>query len=691
MFVTQVPTLVDFAGRASTFGNHQTGVDQVVRGGDLMIRYPDGTLRNLTKEAGFGSDGAQGANGIAVREPSIHWSGTKALFSMIVGSPTVATFHATFYWQVYEVSNFGQGQTVTITKVANQPAKYNNVSPLYATDDRVLFTSDRPRSGLPHLYPNLDEYESAPAVSGIWSLNPSTGDLHLLNHTPSGVFSPTIDSFGRLIFTRWDHLQRDQARDAGNAGAFNFMDESPTATSAGVDTEIYPEPRVDVTQSTYGPVNGMRFNIFTPWQMNDDGTSEETLNHVGRHELNFGFVQRSFLNDPSLNDLTDDSQHANKKSVITDGGLFQVREDPTRPGTFLAIMSKEFGSLTTNQIVQLTGAPTLNGDQMAVTDVTANLVDDNSPGGRFRNPLPLSSGALVATYTAATSADPTLMSDFRLKLLNRNAATGLYDGGAQAQLLTPGIVKSVTWFNPGNFSDHPSFSGPLWEMEAVEVVARPRPVKPAAALETPEANVFAQQGVDVTAFKAWLVTNNLALIVSRNVTSRDDADIQQPFNLQVPGGAKTVSPTRNGPVYNIAHMQLFQADQIRAYSNFVDGRRNIAQVLHDPTAIAQNLPNPSGPAGSVKLGSDGSMAALVPARRALTWQTTDAAGTPVVRERMWLTFQPGEVRVCAACHGINSKDQAGRAAPTNDPKALGDLLASWKQMIKPAQQRAPAR
>jgi cytochrome c553 len=243
-------------------------------------------------------------------------------------------------------------------------------------------------------------------------------------------------------------------------------------------------------------------------------------------------------------------------------------------------------------------------------------------------------------------------------------------------------VKSVTWFNPDNFSEHPSFSGPLWEMEAVEVVARPRPVKPAPALETPESNVFTQQGVDVNAFKSWLATNNLALIVSRNVTSRDDADIQQPFNLQVPGGVKSVSTTRVGPVYNISHLQVFQADQIRAYSSFARGRRNIAQVLHDPSATTKNLPNPGGPAGSVKIGADGSTAAFVPARRALAWQTTDATGTPIVRERVWVTFQPGEVRVCASCHGANDKDQTGKTAPTNEPEALRDLLKAWKAMPK---------
>ena len=76
MFVTQVPTMNDFASRASTFGNHRASMDSVVRGGDLMIRYPDGVVRNLTREAGFGMDGMQLANAIAVREPTVHWSGT---------------------------------------------------------------------------------------------------------------------------------------------------------------------------------------------------------------------------------------------------------------------------------------------------------------------------------------------------------------------------------------------------------------------------------------------------------------------------------------------------------------------------------------------------------------------------------------------------------------------------------------
>ena len=91
LFVTQVPLPGDFTGIASVFGNHQSEIDLVPRGGDLWILYPDGSTRNLTREAGLGVDGFQGAQSIAVRDPSVHWSGTKALFSLLIGAPTSNT------------------------------------------------------------------------------------------------------------------------------------------------------------------------------------------------------------------------------------------------------------------------------------------------------------------------------------------------------------------------------------------------------------------------------------------------------------------------------------------------------------------------------------------------------------------------------------------------------------------------
>jgi hypothetical protein len=82
----------------------------------------------------------------------------------------------------------------------------------------------------------------------------------------------------------------------------------------------------------------------------------------------------------------------------------------------------------------------------------------------------------------------------------------------------------------------------------------------------------------------------------------------------------------------------------------------------------------------VRLAADGSSAAFVPARRAMAWQLTDPTGEPVVRERNWVTFQPGEIRTCAACHGVNAQAHGGLATPTNKPEALRELLRHWKTL-----------
>src|SRR5579862_7137870 len=285
LFVTQVPIPADFATIGSTFANQSATPGSCGRGGDLYVRYPDGTLRNLTRAAGYGLWGNQFTNGIAVRQPCVHWSGQKAVFSMVVGSPRFQYDYATVnYWQLYEITNFTDPASVpVITKVPNQPTNFNNISPIYGTDDRIIFSSDRPRNGQPQLYPQLDEYEEQPTVTGLWSLQPATGDLFMLNHTPSGVFSPVLDRAGRIVFVRWDHLQRDQQADTDweegyiTYGCFNWSDESPNSVPTTNQTEVFPEPRGVRTDLLAGTgLAGNTFNQFFPWQINEDGTAEET-------------------------------------------------------------------------------------------------------------------------------------------------------------------------------------------------------------------------------------------------------------------------------------------------------------------------------------------------------------------------------------------------------------------------------
>jgi mono/diheme cytochrome c family protein len=103
--------------------------------------------------------------------------------------------------------------------------------------------------------------------------------------------------------------------------------------------------------------------------------------------------------------------------------------------------------------------------------------------------------------------------------------------------------------------------------------------------------------------------------------------------------------------------------------------------MHDDAV--RNPDAASNPAGSVRDAADGSLAAIVPARRAMSWHLSDAAKTPVVRERYWVTFQPGEIRVCASCHGLNTVDQLGRGAPVNPPEALREMLRHYKTNLRP--------
>ena len=698
LFVTQVPIASDFTTIGSTFGNHHADMQSTGRGGDLWILYPDNTLKNLTQAAGYGAtapDGFQGTDAIAVRDPAVHWDGDKAIFSMVIGAPTKQFQVETYYWQLYEISGLGQADTPQIVKVPNQPQNFNNISPIYGTDDRIIFTSDRPRNGARHLYPQLDEYEEAATNTGLWSLDPTSGDLRLLNHAPSGDFTPFIDSYGRIVFTQWDHLQRDQQADADahantgldcdsgtDYGTFNYADESAAAAVLDDRSEVFPEARSCRSELLAGTnLVGHSFNHFFPWTTLEDGSGSEILSHLGRHELH-DYIPAAMTGDENIFDYFQQFARFNPNPI---DNMFQIAEDPLHPGTYYGVTH------ASGQIISLTAPIDLDADHIAVVYVTnretASFTEDGSDpdpnhSGHYREPLPLADGSLIAVHTDETRADsnaggPTNSRyDFRLKLLQKEPSGDWVASAA----LTAGISKTIRYWSPDTMV---TFSSNLWELNPVEVRPQTRPQRQNIVISDEVRAVFTQAGVSPEALSAYLIENNLALAVTQNVTSRDDLDLQQPYNLQVVGnGAQTKGA--EGQTYAVAYMQFFQGDQLRGLhtgnSEPRPGRRVLAQVMHDPVAIQanQSLTDADAPAGSVKIAADGSVAAFVPAQRALSWQLTDADGLAVVRERYWLTFQPGEIRVCGSCHGLSQFDQAGNGAPHNPPEALLALLNAWE-------------
>lgn len=716
VFVANVP-VVSMKGQLNAFGNHGTSIVDSIPGGDLYIRYPNGHLKNLTAAAGFGVPSGEiqeGDKPIAVRQPTVHWSGTKIIFSMMMGGPKERFDRATQRrWQLYEASGLEENDTVVIQKVPHQPEDFNNLSPIYGADDNIFFISDAPLYEMKHTYPQLDEYESTPSTTGIWKLDVQTQKVSMIEHAPSGVFDLSLDSFGRILYTKWDHLKRDQQADAdrfekGTFRAYDFPDETKEAIRTafpefdengkiladkrGVLYEVFPEARSlkDPTKDPNESINN--FNQFFIWQVNPDGSSEETINHAGRHEFGGSYMPPVFLDDPNLSEFLP-ADGINKKmrdTIAGNAGIFQLKEDHDNPGTYLGTYALEFGREASGRIIEFTLPPGKNPEDVIMKDYTNETLDDfpdvrkdrlPSMTGHYRNPLRLSDRSILVSHTneyrlnADDSSDPQTTRPrylFRLKKLIPNPLGTDMIAGLP---LTTGIIKHVRWW-----IDAPTpkeYLGELNETDAVELRARQRPEKtPLMATDPIEKSVIDEEGVNESELREWLKEKKMAIIISRNVTMRDKADVGQPFNLRVPGGTQNIP--RPGKVYDISHLQIFQGELTRSYE-----KQNGRRVYSRPVRNNEHHPEIEkfySEKARVELGADGSMAAFVPAGRALSWQLVDPTGKPVVRERVWVSFAPGEIRTCASCHGINSKTHNNLSEPTNKPEALRVLLRNWKTL-----------
>src|SRR5438132_8877053 len=129
-----------------------------------------------------------------------------------------------------------------------------------------------------------------------------------------------------------------------------------------------------------------------------------------------------------------------------------MKRDPANPRTFCGIEAPEFYTHAAGGLVKLTGgAPNVPADQMAITYVTdpvTSTFTDTPPAnhsGHYRNPLPLSNGAVICVHEPDARADantgdrssPGSRYDFRLRTLKLQSGYYVPD-----QLLTAGIAHS---------------------------------------------------------------------------------------------------------------------------------------------------------------------------------------------------------------------------------------------------------
>lgn len=601
IFVTQQPLAADFGVSTSTFGNHAPTTAEAGRGGDLWIMYPpdyspeipSGCLRNLTAEAGQGINNNPnqfGPDTISIRSPSLNWDATCVLFSMVKGSPSglFDSSNNNGKWQLYEICGLGLADNPTFMKIPQQNSSYNYVEGIYGVEsNQIIVTTDIPPSGMnaTHLLPLRDEYDRAVTTSGVWMLDRISGEHKIIFNSPSGVFDPMIDSFGRLLFSSWDHLEQDLFLEQGFA--FDWDSESVNATILNQTSEFFPEPRggeLDQFMTPYGLMSEYNMKLFFTWQVDAfTFNNAETINHIGRHELS-RYLWANFQNDSALTPLS----HLPEMSAH----MLRTKQNPTNLNEYYFIDAPHFGSQGSGRIFKMLAEPGRNADNMPlqqVSDYSGQFVipdaqnncdhPQNGYKGKFRHVVPLNNGQIIVSHSqsgvyfsggqctdyttnqATANDSPNLVPNFNFQI-----KTLISDGQFMkaGDPVTPIISKEINHWGNGdgvlnsNLQHVPiSFSGAMWQLYPIEVKPMSPPTAQADALELPETQVFQTAMVDVIEFKNFLQNSNLALIVSRNVTTRDENDKQQPYNLSVPGGVSSVV-NQNDTVYQVPFFRYFR-------------------------------------------------------------------------------------------------------------------------------------
>ena len=167
--------------------------------------------------------------------------------------------------------------------------------------------------------------------------------------------------------------------------------------------------------------------------------------------------------------------------------------------------------------------------------------------GLYRNPCPMSDGKIIAVFTPTstsfnfgydtnigTASLPASAYHFRLYTLASSGS--LYTTNTP---LTAGISNTAIYWSGSTLVTN---SATMWELQPVEVRARPIPIPMKSTVMSVEQQVFAEEDVDLPTFQADLAARNLALVISRNVTARDVPTSSSPTTSRF-RAAPTPSPT----------------------------------------------------------------------------------------------------------------------------------------------------
>jgi len=171
-----------------TSGSNQT-IDYLryVPGGGLFVLSPptpDGTLTDLTAEAGF--------TGVDINGIDLSFDARQVVFSMRHADDN--------RYHVYVANIDGTGDIRQLTF-----GDYHDVTPIFLPGERVAFVTNQPYTVMGT---RADEYNHSRVVTQIATIDIAAGDAsrHLCAQNLSHTALPTLLSDGRIGYSRWEHL-----------------------------------------------------------------------------------------------------------------------------------------------------------------------------------------------------------------------------------------------------------------------------------------------------------------------------------------------------------------------------------------------------------------------------------------------------------------------------------------------------
>ena len=332
--------------------------------------------------------------------------------------------------------------------------------------------------------------------------------------------------------------------------------------------------------------------------------------------------------------------------------MMQIAEDPTIAGRYIAVDAPEFATHASGQLFVIDAQVGANPDGIAPQYLTSRSTFFTAPApdhsGRYRNPVILANGVIIASHTVETGEDeeqgsltaPDPRYDFRIKFIIDSGTPGVYRAGAN---LTAGITRTASYYTPDVLV---TYSGPLWELSPVEVRAVPAPPSTRWVLKPPEQQLFDTAGINLDTFRDYLRERDLGVIVMRNVT-RPMPRRAAALNLRVPEALPRARPAHSGARYRRDAVRA--ADQIAGSPTAPTRRRGTSAraLFARQRRTGANPTQPGVAAGSRRIASDGSVALFV--RRAVRsrgrrWRRTTRRSCA----SLLADAAPGEIRTWTA-------------------------------------------